>query len=67
MLVDKVLNRFGGVMGKMIVFLGLLFKLNMDDMREVLLIVIVDCFVVFDVYIIVYDFIVVGYVKYVFL
>ncbi|MEH7099212.1 UDP-glucose dehydrogenase family protein [Bacillus velezensis] len=55
MLVDKVLNRLGGVTGKTIALLGLSFKPNTDDMRDAPSIVIADRLAALDARMTAYD------------
>ncbi|MCY8198620.1 UDP-glucose 6-dehydrogenase UglF [Bacillus subtilis] len=65
MLVDKALNRLGGVTGKTIALLGLSFKPNTDDMREAPSIVIADRLAALDARIRAYDPIAVSHAKHV--
>ncbi|KXZ17117.1 UDP-glucose/GDP-mannose dehydrogenase family protein [Bacillus nakamurai] len=55
MLVDKVLNRLGGVTGKTIALLGLSFKPNTDDMRDAPSIVIANRLAALDARMKAYD------------
>ncbi|MCC9022706.1 UDP-glucose dehydrogenase family protein [Bacillus nakamurai] len=55
MLVDKVLNRLGGVTGKTIALLGLSFKPNTDDMRDAPSIVIANRLAALDACMKAYD------------
>ncbi|MED4799606.1 UDP-glucose/GDP-mannose dehydrogenase family protein [Bacillus atrophaeus] len=63
MLVDKVLNRLGGVTGKTIALLGLSFKPNTDDMRDAPSIVIANRLATLDANIKAYDPIAVSHAK----
>ncbi|MEC1681118.1 UDP-glucose/GDP-mannose dehydrogenase family protein [Bacillus mojavensis] len=65
MLVDKALNRLGGVTGKTITLLGLSFKPNTDDMRDAPSIVIANRLAALDAHIKAFDPIAVSHAKHI--
>lgn len=66
-MINKLLNRFGKIDNFIIGILGLVFKLNIDDVCEVVFIIVIEKFVLLGVNVVVYDFVVIKNVKFLFL